>query len=133
MDWRVQSALSGILGVLGLFVMFNPVTVVTAAASYIPWLLLFAGGIQYLSILLRSRRLIRLIIVPAVTGTLLVHAGLSMKFGDPTTVGPISLIFVLALVLFGSGVPSCSWRHRSKSRNMSISSWVLGPCRQLSA
>jgi uncharacterized membrane protein HdeD (DUF308 family) len=103
MNWRVQSALSGILGVLGLLVIFNPVTVVSAAASYIPWLLLLAGGIQYLSILLRSRRLIRLIIVPAITGTLLIYAGLSMKFGDPSTVGPISLIFVLALLLFGSG------------------------------
>ena len=103
MNWRVQSALSGILAVLGLFIMFNPVTVVSAAASYIPWLLLLAGAIQFLSILLRSRRLFRLIMLPAITGTLLVYAGLSMKFGDPSTVGPISLIFVMALLLFGSG------------------------------
>lgn len=128
MNWRLQSALSGILGVLGLFVMFNPVTVVTAAASYIPWLLLLAGGIQYLSILFRSRRLIRLIIVPAVTGTLLVYAGLSMKFGDPSTVGPISLIFVLALLLFGSGAAKLFMAasvKKSKYVNFVLGSGVL--------
>lgn len=128
MNWRVQSALSGILGVLGLFVIFNPVTVVTAAASYIPWLLLFAGGIQYLSILFRSRRLVRLIIVPAVTGTLLVYAGLSMKFGDPSTVGPISLVFVLALLLFGSGAAKLFMAtsiRKSKYVNFVLGSGVL--------
>ncbi|MBC7520101.1 MAG: hypothetical protein H7268_03250 [Sandarakinorhabdus sp.] len=103
MNWRIQSALTGILAVLGLFIIFNPVTIISAATSLIPWLLLAGGAIQYLSILFRSRRLMRLIIVPAVTGTLLVYAGLSMKFGDPSTVGPISLIFVLALLLFGAG------------------------------
>jgi membrane protein HdeD len=128
MNWRIQSALAGILAVLGLFVIFNPVTVVTAAASYIPWLLLFAGGIQYLSILLRSRRLVRLIIVPAVTGTLLVYAGLSMKFGDSSTVGPISLIFVLALLLFGSGAAKlfmASAIKKSKYFNFVLGSGVL--------
>jgi len=127
-NWRVQSALAGILAVLGLFVIFNPVTVVTAAASYIPWLLLFAGGIQYLSILFRSRRLVRLIIVPAVTGTLLVYAGLSMKFGDPSTVGPISLVFVLALLLFGSGAAKlfmASAIKKSKYFNFVLGSGVL--------
>jgi uncharacterized membrane protein HdeD (DUF308 family) len=128
MNWRIQSALAGILAVLGLFVMFNPVSVVTAAASYIPWLLLLGGGIQYLSILLRSRRLVRLIIVPAVTGTLLVYAGLSMKFGDPSTVGPISLIFVLALVLFGSGAAKlfmASAIRKSRYFNFVLGSGVL--------
>lgn len=105
MNWRLQTILSGILAVLGLFVIFNPVTVVTAAGSIIPWLLLAAGVIQFASILFRptARRRFRLVIVPIITGTLLVYAGLSMKFGDPTTVGPVSLIFVLALVLFGAG------------------------------
>lgn len=128
MNWRVQSALAGILAVLGLFVMFNPVTVVSAAASYIPWLLLLAGAIQFLSILLRSRRLVRLIIVPAITGSLLVYAGLSMKFGDPSTVGPISLIFVLALLLFGSGAAKlfmASSIKKSKYFNFVLGSGVL--------
>ena len=103
MNWRLQTTLAGILGALGLWIIFNPVTVVSAAGSVIPWLLLAAGGVQLISIAFRSRRLLRLIIVPAVTGALFIYAGLSMKFGDPTTVGPISLIFVLALVFFGSG------------------------------
>jgi uncharacterized membrane protein HdeD (DUF308 family) len=106
MDWKIQSGLAGILAALGLFIVFNPVSVVSAAASFIPWLLLIGGGIQYLSILFRPRRPrrpIRSIIVPAIIGTLLVYAALSMKFGDPSTAGPVSLIFVLALLLFGSG------------------------------
>jgi membrane protein HdeD len=103
MNWRLQTTLAGILAALGLWITFNPITVVSAAGSVIPWLLLAAGAVQLVSILFRSRRLIRLIIVPAVTGALFVYAGLSMKFGDPKTVGPISLVFVLALVFFGSG------------------------------
>lgn len=103
MNWRLQTTLAGILGALGLWITFNPVMVVSAAGSVIPWLLLAAGAIQLVSIAFRSRRLLRLIIVPAITGALFIYAGLSMKFGDPTTVGPVSLIFVLALVFFGSG------------------------------
>lgn len=128
MNWRLQSALAGILAVLGLFVIFNPVTVVSAAGSIIPWLLLVGGAVQFLSILLRSRRLIRLIIVPAVTGSLLVYAGLSMKFGDPTTIGPVSLIFILALVLFGSGAAKLFTAmaiKRSKYFNFVLGSGVL--------
>jgi uncharacterized membrane protein HdeD (DUF308 family) len=124
MNWRVQTTLAGILAVLGLWIIFNPVTVVSAAASVIPLLLLAAGAVQLVSILFRSRRLIRLIVVPAVTGALFIYAGLSMKFGDPKTVGPISLIFVLALVLFGSGaaklVTGISMR---RSRYFA---WVIG-------
>lgn len=128
MNWRVQSALSGILAVLGLFVMFNPVTVVTAATSYIPWLLIFAGGIQYLSILFRSRRVFRVVFVPALIGTLLIYAGLSMKFGDPSTVGPISLVFVLALLLFGSGAAKlfvAASIKKSKYVNFVLGSGIL--------
>lgn len=128
MNWRVQSALAGILGVLGLFVIFNPVTVVSAAGSIIPWLLLAGGAVQFISIAFRSRRLIRLLVVPAVTGALLVYAGLSMKFGDPTTIGPVSLIFVLALVLFGTGAAklfSAMDIKHSKYFNFMLGSGVL--------
>lgn len=128
MNWKIQSALGGILAVLGLLILFNPVTVVTAAASYIPWLLLIGGGIQYLSILLRSRRLIRLVIVPAVTGTLMIYAGLSMKLGDSSTVGPVSLIFVLALLLFGSGAAKlvmASGIRKSRYFNFVLGSGVV--------
>ncbi|MBC7504410.1 MAG: DUF308 domain-containing protein [Sandarakinorhabdus sp.] len=103
MNWRLQTALAGILGALGLWITFNPVTMVTAAGSVIPCLLLAAGAVQLISIAFRSRRLLRLIVVPAITGALFIYAGLSMKFGDPKTVGPVSLVVVLALVFFGSG------------------------------
>lgn len=124
MNWRLQTTLAGILAVLGLWITFNPVTVVSAAASVIPWLLLAAGAVQLVSILFRSRRLIRLIIVPAVTGALFIYAGLSMKFGDPTTVGPISLIFVLALVLFGSGAAKLV--TGASMRRSRYFAWVIG-------
>lgn len=124
MNWRVQTTLAGILAVLGLWIIFNPVTVVSAAASVIPLLLLAAGAVQLVSILFRSRRLIRLIIVPAVTGALFIYAGLSMKFGDPKTVGPISLIFVLALVLFGSGAAKLV--TGASMRRSRYFAWVIG-------
>ena len=103
MNWRLQTTLAGILAALGLWIIFNPVTLVTAAASVIPWLLLAAGAVQALSIVFRRRRVFSVVIFPAVTGALFIYAALSMKYGDPRTVGPISLIFVLALVFFGSG------------------------------
>lgn len=103
MNWRLQTTLAGILAALGLWILFNPVTLVTAAASVIPWLLLAAGAVQAISIVFRKRRVFSIIIFPAISGALFVYAGLSMKLGDPKTVGPISLIFVLALVFFGSG------------------------------
>lgn len=103
MNWRLQTTLAGILAALGLWITFNPVTLVTAAASVIPWLLLAAGAVQLISVFFRSRRVFSVVIFPAVTGALFLYAGLSMKFGDPKTVGPVSLIFVLALVFFGSG------------------------------
>jgi uncharacterized membrane protein HdeD (DUF308 family) len=124
MNWRVQTTLAGILAVLGLWIIFNPVTLVSAAASIIPLLLLAAGAVQLVSILFRSRRLIRLIIVPAVTGALFIYAGLSMKFGDPKTVGPISLIFVLALVLFGSGAAKLV--TGASMRRSRYFGWVIG-------
>ena len=124
MNWRLQTTLAGILAALGLWITFNPVTVVSAAASVIPWLLLAAGAVQFISILFRSRRLLRLIIVPAVTGALFVYAGLSMKFGDPKTVGPISLIFVLALVLFGSGAAKLVTGASMRQSRYFL--WVIG-------
>ncbi|GGE00156.1 hypothetical protein GCM10011529_02930 [Polymorphobacter glacialis] len=102
MDWKTQAGLAAILGILGLSIMLNPVTIVSAAGSLIPWLLLIGAAIQFVSILLRSRRRFRIVIGPALIGILLAYAGLSMKFGDPTTIGPVSLIFVLGLLLIGS-------------------------------
>ena len=124
MNWRVQTTLAGILAALGLWITFNPVTLVSAAASVIPLLLLAAGAVQLVSILFRSRRLLRLIIVPAVTGALFIYAGLSMKFGDPKTVGPISLIFVLALVLFGSGAAKLV--TGASMRRSRYFPWIIG-------
>lgn len=102
MNWKSQAALATILALLGLAIAFNPVTVVSAASSVLPWVLFAAAGIQFLSILFRRRRVFRATIVPGLTGALLAYAGASMKFGDPSTIGPISLYFVLALLLLGS-------------------------------
>jgi uncharacterized membrane protein HdeD (DUF308 family) len=37
-------------------------------------------------------------------GVLLVYAGLSLKFGDPTQVGSVGLAMLFALVLVGGGI-----------------------------
>ena len=103
MNWRLQTTLAGILAALGLWILLNPVTLVTAAASVIPWLLLAAGAVQAISIVFRKRRVFSVVIFPAITGALFVYAGLSMKYGNARTVGPVSLVLVLALVFYGSG------------------------------
>jgi hypothetical protein len=102
MNWKIQAALATSLGLIGLAIMVNPVTTVTAAGSIIPWLLFAGAGIEFLSVLLRRRRPFRLVIVPALLGALLAYAGASMKFGDPATIGPVSLAFALGLVLLGA-------------------------------
>ena len=104
MDWRFRTALAGILGALGLYVMANPVGVTGLATSVIPWLLIGAGGIYILAIFLRSRSRPLTMILPGLVGALLLYAGLSMKFGDPASAGPIGLVFLFALLLFGSGI-----------------------------
>lgn len=103
MNWRLQSGLAGILAALGLYIMVNPVSVVGLAKGVIPWLLVGAGTIYIASIFLRSTRRPSLMITPAIIGVLLLYAGLSMKLGDGSSAGPVSLAFLLALLLFGSG------------------------------
>lgn len=103
MNWRIQSGFAGILAALGLYIIFNPVTIVSLAVSIIPWMFTGAGGLYILSIFLRSRRRPLTMILPALIGSLLLYAGLSMKWGGGASVGPVSLSFVFALLLFGSG------------------------------
>jgi uncharacterized membrane protein HdeD (DUF308 family) len=103
MNWRIQAGFAGMLAALGLYILFNPVTIVSLATGVIPWVLVGAGAIYILSIFLRSRRRPITMILPALIGSLLLYAGLSMKFGDPASVGPVSLAFLFALLLFGSG------------------------------
>ena len=43
-------------------------------------------------------------ILPGIVGVLLVYAGLSMKLGDPRTIGPVGLPFLFALLLVGGGI-----------------------------
>ncbi len=104
MNWQIQSALAGILAALGLYILFNPVTIVSLVTGVIPWLLIAAGAIYYVSIFLNARRRLMTMLLPGLIGTLLVYAGLSMKFGDSAAVGPVSLAFLFALLLFGTGV-----------------------------
>jgi uncharacterized membrane protein HdeD (DUF308 family) len=43
-------------------------------------------------------------ILPGLVGVLLVYAGLSLKFGDPRTVGPVGVPFIFSLLLIGGGI-----------------------------
>jgi uncharacterized membrane protein HdeD (DUF308 family) len=104
MNWQIRTVLAGVLAALGLYVVFNPARVTTLVAGVIPWLLLAAGAIYLLGVILRKRRRPVTIILPGLVGVLLVYAGLSMKLGDPRTIGPIGLPFLFALVLVGSGI-----------------------------
>lgn len=104
MNWQMRTVLAGVLAALGLYVMFNPVRVTTLVASGVPWLLLAAGAIYLLAVVLRKRRRPITMILPALVGLLLVYAGLSLKFGDPRTIGPVGLPFLFALVLVGGGI-----------------------------
>ena len=115
MNWKTQAGQATILALLGLAILFNPVTTVTAAGSNVPWLLFAGAGVQFLSVMFRARRTFRIILVPSIIGALLAYAGASMMFGDPATVGPISLAFVLGLVLLGSGAAKAFLANSIKS------------------
>jgi uncharacterized membrane protein HdeD (DUF308 family) len=104
MNWQVQTVLAGILAALGLYVLANPVTVTGLAAGVIPWLLVGAGVIYIVALLMRSRWRPLSMILPGLVGVLLVYAGLSLKFGDPSRVGPVGLAFLFALLLVGGGI-----------------------------
>jgi membrane protein HdeD len=103
MKWQVQAVLAGVLAALGLYVLFNPVSVTSLVAGIIPWLLLGAGILYLLGVVLRKRQRPLTMILPGLVGVFLVYAGLSMKLGDPRTVGPIDLSFLFALMLVGGG------------------------------
>ena len=104
MNWQIRTVLAGVLAALGLYVIFNPTRVTTLVAGAIPWALLAAGVIYLLAVVLRKRRRPITMILPAMVGVLLVYAGLSLKFGDPRTVGPVDLRFLFALLLVGGGI-----------------------------
>lgn len=104
MNWQLQVVLAGVMAAFGFYVLFNPVTVTTLAASVIPWLLAGAGGIYLFATFLRSRRRPLTMILPGLVGILLVYAGLSMKLGDPARAGPVALAFLFALLLVGAGL-----------------------------
>jgi uncharacterized membrane protein HdeD (DUF308 family) len=104
MNWTVQTVLAGVLAAIGLYILFNPVTVTGLVAGVIPWLLVGAGVVYIIALLLRSRLRPLSMVLPGMVGVLLVYAGLSLKFGDPTRVGPIGLAFLFALVLLGGGI-----------------------------
>lgn len=104
MNWTAQTVLAGILAAIGLYILFNPVSVTGLVAGVIPWLLVGAGAVYLLALLLRSRLRPLSMVLPGLVGVLLVYAGLSLKFGDPTRVGPIGLAFLFALVLVGGGL-----------------------------
>lgn len=104
MNWQVQTVLAGVIAAIGLYILANPVTVTTLVAGFIPWLLVGAGAIYIVALLFRSRRRWTTLILPGLVGALLVYSGLSMKFGDPRTIGPVGVPFLLALLLIGGGI-----------------------------
>lgn len=104
MKWTAQTVLAGVVAAIGLYILFNPVTVTTLVAGIIPWLLVGAGAVYILALLLRSRLRPLSMVLPGLVGVLLVYAGLSLKFGDPGQVGPIGLSFLFALLLLGGGI-----------------------------
>lgn len=103
MEWQVRIGLAGIVAVLGLYVMVNPVSVTTLATSIIPWLLVGVGVIYVIATIARRRRRLFALLLPGLVGALFIYAGLSMKFGDPGSAGPVPLAFLFALLLFGTG------------------------------
>jgi membrane protein HdeD len=103
MNWNVQTVAAGMLAAIGLYILFNPVSVTTLVAGVIPWLLIAAGSVYLLALLLRSRLRPLSMVLPGMVGVLLVYSGLSLKFGDPTRVGPIGLAFLFGLLLIGGG------------------------------
>ncbi len=103
MTWQIRIGLAGILAVLGLYVLVNPVSVTSLATSIIPWLLVGVGAIYVLSTIFRRRRRLFALLLPGLIGILFIYAGLSMKLGDPGTAGPIPLAFLFALLLLGTG------------------------------
>jgi uncharacterized membrane protein HdeD (DUF308 family) len=104
MKWTAQTVLAGVLAAIGLYILFNPVTVTSLVAGVIPWLLVGAGGVYIVALLLRSRLRPLSMVLPGLVGVLLIYAGLSLKFGDPGQVGPIGLSFLFALLLVGGGI-----------------------------
>lgn len=104
MNWQIQTVFAGVLAAIGLYIMFNPVTIAGLVAGVIPWLLLGAGVIYLLGVVLRKRRRPLTMILPGLVGVFLVYAGLSLKLGDPRAVGPVGLPFLFALVLVGGGI-----------------------------
>jgi uncharacterized membrane protein HdeD (DUF308 family) len=104
MNWQVQTVLAGVLAAIGLYVLFNPVGITMLAAGIIPWLLLGAGAIYLLGVILRKRLRPITMILPGLVGVFLVYAGLSLKFGDSRSVGPLGLPFIFSLLLLGGGI-----------------------------
>ena len=104
MNWQVRTVLAGVLAAIGLYIMFNPVSVTGLVAGIIPWLLVGAGAIYLLGVVLRKRVRPLTMILPGLVGVALVYAGLSLKFGDPRAVGPVGLPFLFALLLVGGGL-----------------------------
>lgn len=104
MNWQTQTVVAGILAAIGLYILVNPVSVTTLVAGVIPWLLVAAGAIYLTAVLLRKRLRPLSMILPGLVGVFLLYAGLSLKFGDPRTVGPIGLPFIFALLLVGGGI-----------------------------
>lgn len=103
MAWQVRIGIAGVIALLGLWVLVNPVAVTGLATSLIPWALIGVGALYLVATLLRRRFRFFSLLLPGVMGVLMIYAGASMKFGNAGSLGPIPLSALFALLLFGSG------------------------------
>lgn len=103
MGWALQLALAAMTGLLGIYVMFDPVSMVTLAESAVPWALIASGIAAFVTVALRRKGGARRIIGPAILGALLVVIGLALRFGSGGN-GYAAIPFLFALLLIGSAV-----------------------------
>lgn len=104
MGWAVQLALAVLIGILGIYVLFDPVSMVTLAESVVPWALVATGLVAFATVALRRHGGARRIAGPAILGALLLVIGLVIRFGRGGGNGYAAIPFLFALLLIGSAV-----------------------------
>jgi uncharacterized membrane protein HdeD (DUF308 family) len=122
MNWNVQTVLAGILAAIGLYILFNPVTVTTLVGGVIPWLLVGAGGIYIVALRLRSRLRPLSMVLPGLVGVLLVYlAFIPFNWREPFENREVLVIFnamlfaVIALLVGATPVLGADLSERGQT------------------
>lgn len=100
-NWRILLVIAGLTILAGIYVVANPAAVANVIGSITPWLFIAIGALQLGWIALRGTRKFSEMLWPAVVGGLLVFVGVGLLTGSG---GPISLTYLLALLLMGTGI-----------------------------